>query len=136
MKKDLSKISTESLIKELDSRTKKDGRSVEADRISSKFKELKLVGSVEYELDTSGGYGPNFILGVLKSGKFKDFYYNSGLEYEEFRKLIPAGFYEIQESTYEFQDKKLKKQEEILKSALSILRKCGYKHFRDNSEYD
>lgn len=136
MKKDLSKISTESLIKELDSRTKKDGRSVEAARISSKFRELKLVGAVEYELDLSRGYGPNFILGVLKSDKFKDFYYNSGLEYEEFQKLIPAGFCESQESTYEFHDKKLKKQEEIVKSALLILSNCGYEYFKDITEYD
>lgn len=66
-----------------------------------------------------------YILGIIDTqGKFLDFYYNSGLEYEEFQKFIPKEFSEASESVYEFSIKR-----HPGKTAKEILEKYGYVEF-------
>ena len=71
-----------------------------------------------------------YILGIIaENGKFKDFYYDSGLEYEEFSKLIPNGFAEAAESLYEFCPKRHPN-----KKAKDILAKHGYTEITETQE--
>ena len=74
-------------------------------------------------------------LGILdKRGKFKDFYYNSGLEYEIFQKYIPPNFAEAMESTYEYHSGRTLTEEQYIKEAFDVLEKCGYKRIEDFEE--
>lgn len=99
----------------------------ELNKIKSLIKKQKLVCAVEYDLNPHDDlkFGPYFTLGIIKNGKFCDFYYNSDLEYEEFQKLIPSCFIEVQESTYELH------APESLNTGLDILKKAGYSKFED-----
>lgn len=68
-----------------------------------------------------------YILGIIDktTGKFKDFYYNCDLQYEEYSKLVPPEFVEASESIYEFCPHKHPN-----KSAVDILKQNGYIEYK------
>ena len=54
-----------------------------------------------------------------ENGEFQDFYYSSGIEYEDFQQWIPDEFSEAAESCYEFSHRRHpdKNAKDILKAA-------------------
>lgn len=63
-----------------------------------------------------------YTLGILdENGEFQDFYYDSGMEFDEFRDLIPKGFGEAMESCYQFKQRSNKG-----KTAKEVLENHGY----------
>lgn len=125
---DLSKIPLSKLLKEVNRRQPQDSFS-KIKRLARKNK-LKLAAQLT---DDGYVYGmPYIMLGILdKKDDFKDFYYNSGLEYEQFQQYIPDKFHEAMESTYEYCPENDLNREEYVKEAFDILTKCGYKRLPD-----
>ena len=124
--KDLSKVPIADLLAEVNRRHKdivKYQDSLQDDLIKSAIAKKKLTLGVQYLRAAYGG-PPQYILGIIKKGKFKDFYYNSGLK--NFRKLIPSGFRESMESTYEYTSD--------LNEGIEKLKKAGYTHFEETYE--
>lgn len=124
---DLSKIPLSKLLKEVNRRQPQDSFS-KIKRLARKNK-LKLAAQL-----TDGGYlegMPYIMLGIMNYDKFCDFYYNSGLDYEEFQRYIPDKFHEVMESTYEYCPENNLNREEYVKEAFDILAKCGYKRLPD-----
>lgn len=115
-------------MKELERRRLSDNYS-EIKRAAEKNK-LKLAAQL-----IDDGYEesmPYIELGFLdKKGEFKDFYYDSGLEYEEFQQYIPERFCEVMESSYEYHSGKKQTREQYIKEVFEILSKCGYKRLPD-----
>jgi hypothetical protein len=125
---DLSKISIGELLSEVERRHKdveEYHKTVRLHSIKSLIEKKKLVLAVQYTKD--GDYGPNFILGVIKKGKFKDFYYNANIK--NYQSLIPDGFHECMESTYEFHTEGKKKP--TVEDAITVLRAAGYTSFEE-----
>lgn len=129
--KDLSKIPIEVLLAEVERRHKDVEdyhKTLKSHSIKTQITKKKLTLAVQYI--KGGDYGPNFILGIIKKGKFLDFYYNSGME--NFHDFIPDGFHECMESTYEYQpSKKNMSLEKTVEEALSVLKEAGYTNFEE-----
>ena len=133
MKENLESISTKQLLAELNRRGE-DKNSNSTETIRKRIKTSKLTFAVEVNEDE--GYGVTYTLGVIKNGKFLDFYYNSGMNHEEFQKFIPNNFHESCESTYEYHAPNAKKDKHGLtipetnpSKALTVLKKAGYIQF-------
>ena len=130
----LSKIPLSKLLKEIERRqlSQPQDNYSKIKQLAKKNK-LKLAAQL-----TDDGYlegMPYIMLGVLdKKDGFKDFYYNSGLEYEEIGQYIPESFCEVCESTYEYHPKKNLSRENYIKEAFNILEKCGYSRLPDITE--
>src|SRR4051812_16332381 len=100
----LSKTSTKDLIAELTKREelgKIDKFAHELQTIKTRIKAKKLICACEYYQESYPDFEEgnrvekkvwNYVLGIIKDGDFKDYYYNSDMEYEEFQKLIPSCF--------------------------------------------
>jgi hypothetical protein len=135
MKSDLKSTSTEQLLAELTRRGEHKNEN-SLDTIRKRIKSKKLTCAVIVD-DEDLAYGPNFMLGIVKDGKFFDFYYSSGIPYGEFQKLIPDNFVETCESVYEYHSPTAKRDKRgrriVDKSpakALSVLKKAGYVEFK------
>jgi hypothetical protein len=98
-------------------------RCVGADFNPKKYK-LAYKRAVDMEGEEEEYNCEYYILGIIdpSTNEFLDFYYSSGIEYEEFDELIPKGFAEAMESCYEFKVNKKTTAKEILK-------KYGYVNF-------
>jgi len=131
--KDLSKIPIEKLLEEVERRHKDVEdyhKTVNLLSINSLIKKSGLIFGVQY---TRGGeYGPQFTLGIVKKGKFLDFYYNSKVK--NFQNFIPEGFHGCMESTYEYHSSKKLSNEKKIEEAISTLKKAGYTHFEETYE--
>lgn len=129
-KTDLSKIPLSRLLKEVNRRKpSKVSEYIEIKSLAAKNK-IKLAAQL-----SDDGYSdemPYIMLGILEKGEFKDFYYNSGLEYGKFQRYIPEKFGEVCESTYEYHSEKNLTREEYIKEAFYILGKCGYTRLTDS----
>jgi hypothetical protein len=124
--KDLSKIPIGDLLAEVRRRHKDVAEyeeSLSNNSIKAEAKSKKLTLAVQYLRAAYGG-PPQYILGIIKKGEFKDFYYNSGLK--NFGRFIPNGFHESMESTYEYTAD--------LNEGLEKLKKAGYTHFEETYE--
>ncbi len=130
-KNNLSEISTQVLIDEIHRRKAADHLLFCKSAVSKyKKRNPKIKFGCEYSRwDDFGIYKYDFTLGIVKNGKFLDFYYNSGLGYENFQKFIPPGFAECSESTYE-----LSRRTENKEAAIDLLKECGYSWFEEIEE--
>ena len=133
MKSDIQHTSTKELLAEL-ARRGEDKNKNSLDTIRKRIKSKKL--NCAFTVDEDGEYGPTFMLGIVNSGKFFDFYYSSAMPYEEFQKLIPDNFAEVCESCYEYHSPTAKRDKRGLRipdkspaKAISILKKAGYTEF-------
>lgn len=130
---DLSKITTERLIAELEKRNNKN----RAEKLKNEYIRIKEYCKLKnlqptYKIDTEDGYdminNSYFWIGViLPNGEHID-YYDFGFDenYDPFdhENLIPSGFAESSESHYEFRGPAEK--------AIDILKQCGYIEFVEN----
>lgn len=123
----LSKIPTSELLAELDRRDKKSSiNNLSKIKRLSKKNNVTLGAQLIVDSNAYDDEMPYIMLGVIDNEIFKDFYYNSGLEYEEFNKYIPDNFHEACESTYEYHSGKNQSKDEYINEAFKILKKCGY----------
>ena len=116
------------LEEEIESRNRQEATN----RAKKALKHVNFTLAVEYDFDPNedSECGPYYTLGIVKNGKFFDFYYQSGLEPEDWDAFIPEGWHSPMESTYECGDLSLKQ-------GLKVLKDLGYTHFEDvTGKYD
>lgn len=107
------------------------GTQSEYAKIKALASKKKIKLAAQLIIDQYAKPYPYIQLGILKRGKFKDFYYGSGLEYNEFQKFIPEGFSEAMESTYEYHPGRSLSEEKYIKESFDILSQCGYTRIED-----
>ena len=127
----LSKIPLSKLLKEIKKRqlSQPSDNYSKIKRLAQKNK-LKLAAQLTDDRYLEGM--PYIMLGILdKKGKFKDFYYSSGLNYEQVSEYLPESFGEACESTYEYHPKRKLSRKKYVEEAFDILEKCGYSRLPD-----
>ena len=103
--------------------------------VDEKFQQLKQQYKLAYIIDYDFIYEneeptPRYVLGYIgDTGEFVDFYYDSGLQYEEWQCLVPRGFCEESENWYSYIPRGL--VQDLGWSAEDQLKQFGYQHFDD-----
>jgi len=129
MKVNLSKVSTKELNDELQRRADLQNQK---DLVKNVKRVKKLFDGKNVELaasytrfDDYHDY-PVYSFGAMVDGDFIEFYYQSGLEFEDWSSCIPDDFSQLCENCYEYDG--------TMEETIDTLKKCGYTYFEDITE--